>query len=384
MFRNHSRRVRIAAGGTLGALLLIAPTGAYAAGMFSGESPPAVRVAPADVASPSDAPSATDAATPADTPAGTAAAPAPDGRIKDPDNATLPLPTWQADNASCPSGPTKFVKGRFSDPKRTGAQIVEHAYGDIDGDGAQETVVLVRCWLGEAGPWMVVAFDKDADGGIVRLGKVVESAYKTPIQVIGHVRTNGKAVQVQVGDHAACCGTPQELTQWQWRSYTRSGTTFTQTGGPTSFPANPHITNFKVTAAASVVPLVKDPSDPTRLMGTITFTVHNDGPQPTKQDGRIAIYTPELIELTIPQAGCAVDTGVALCPLTLAVGETKTFTMTFSALAHAILPIGYPGLTNGDVHIGAELALGETSGESFGGGPDGWTMVTMRENPENR
>jgi hypothetical protein len=374
--RNH--RVRTAAGIAVAAIAVVTPAALYATGMFSGDAPPAAAEV-SDTSAPSDGRAPTDAAT--GSAAGTTGA--PDGRIADPANATLPLPAWKTyvpGNLPCPSGPVKFAKGNYVDGEMPRVQVLKSVYADLDADGAQETLVLLRCGVNEVGFRMVAAFDKDAAGKIVPLGNVVQSTTDGGggLEVIDDLRAAGGAVEVHVGDQATCCDTPPELTQWQWRAYSWQGTAFAQTGGPHTFPANPHVTELHITTAAEV-PLTKDPADPQRLFGSITFTAHNAGPQPTRAEGRIRILLPDRVDLLLPQAGCQIEGRMAYCPLTLAVGESRTITLAFSAAANAPIPLGYPGTNTGNVGLAVEMAPKLVGEQAYGVGQNSYLQVTLKE-----
>jgi hypothetical protein len=126
-------------------------------------------------AAPSPAAPAPTEPVPSPSPAPTAV---PDGRIPLTvlSDATLHIPRWPSDAALAgPSGWVKFTDG-VSKP-RPGTDIPvrltgEPAYGDIDRDGAQETVITVLAGY-EGGSWQVLALDRAASGRIVTLGRVV-------------------------------------------------------------------------------------------------------------------------------------------------------------------------------------------------------------------
>ncbi|GAB7037673.1 MULTISPECIES: hypothetical protein [Catenuloplanes] len=180
--RRTGRAVLIAA---LFACVLLAPV-AVVMLVRDGGAPPSG----APVAVPSAVPSVTSpvaggpaAATSAPgTGAPTAARP-PDGRIPAGvlKNALLDVPPWPADNVQGPSGPLRFRNGLFTIPDQTvdegtawGKQIAigTVSYGDVDRDGADETVAVLDCMIQNSSQ-QVVAFDRDRAGDIITLGPVV-------------------------------------------------------------------------------------------------------------------------------------------------------------------------------------------------------------------
>ncbi|GIF23387.1 hypothetical protein BJ973_000256 [Actinoplanes tereljensis] len=110
---------------------------------------------------------------------------APDGRIslETLKNSALIIPAWPADNVQGPSGRLHFRDGAVqisapvsseSGKPPTGTKIVllGAVYGDLDRDGAKETVAEFFCTV-EGGSKQVVAFDRDSAGRIVTIGQVV-------------------------------------------------------------------------------------------------------------------------------------------------------------------------------------------------------------------
>jgi hypothetical protein len=221
-------------------------------------------------------PSTSTTATAPATPSAPAAQPAPDGYISldQLKNATLDIPAWPADNLTGPTGKVKFTNGEFTVPPDAAFPFERHlvifgvAYGDVDRDGAQETLATIGCVV-QGGSLQLVAFDRTASGAIVTLGQVV--ATRGEIREIDtdsvRVRTDGQ-ITVKVGDFQRCCGdeTPQ---QWQARTYGWTGHDFRQTGGPTAFPVNASVTETGLTASE----LVLGPAVSGIRHGTLTVTV---------------------------------------------------------------------------------------------------------------
>jgi hypothetical protein len=203
----------------------------------------------------------------------------PDGRIPIDElwNATLDIPAWPIDALAIgPSGPVRFTSGTSAPLPNSGNRLSlpeDVAYGDVDGDGAQETVVNVHSYRDEGGSWQVVAFDRDRDGAIITLGQV--TATTGPVEMIrDHVRVVDGSVQVEVGDYLPRRGDDPAITQWQTRFYGWRSGRFGQVAGPTEFPANPRLTDL----ALSVEDLVlAAPVDGVRH-GTLRVRVTVDRP----------------------------------------------------------------------------------------------------------
>ncbi|GAA0808068.1 hypothetical protein [Spirilliplanes yamanashiensis] len=242
--------------------------------------PLAAPASPAPSAPPSTPPDASPTPAPA----------APDGRIAlgTLQNSTLVIPPWPADNLRGPSGPLRFRDGVVTVPPhevRTGeapygAHVVlwSATYGDVDHDGRAETIAPVECLI-EGGSIQLVAFDRDSDGRIITLGTVVSTTGEVrDIDTTG-VRVGGTGtVTVRVADYQGCCGdtTP---TRWQTRRYRWTGGRFTQAGGPTAMPANPAVTQTRLTTGD----LVLGPVSAGYRTGTLAVTLrHGFGARPDR------------------------------------------------------------------------------------------------------
>ncbi|MET8230839.1 hypothetical protein ABZS77_09205 [Micromonospora sp. NPDC005298] len=181
------------------------------------------------------------------------------------------LPAWRAG----PGCPTSAV--RISGDDREGLNwLVALDHGDVDGDGAAETVALVQCVLGSGGPMQVVAFDRDEEGKAVTLGRVVATTIDKPQWLFALDVVDDGTVRVQVGDIAPGGGWPGEWSQRQWRGYRWKGGAFAQVSGPTSFGPNPHSADLAVTAT----PLVLSTADDGSRTGTTTVRIRNKGTGP--------------------------------------------------------------------------------------------------------
>ncbi|QLQ37937.1 hypothetical protein [Micromonospora robiginosa] len=199
----------------------------------------------------------------------------PDGRISRSQllAARIDLPAW-APGPVCAAGPTRIA----ADYRKEGDVLVEElTHGDVDGDGADETVALLRCQIFQQGPSQVVALDRDADGRIVVLGQVARSARTAPEWLLDTQVTERGTVRVEMADRAPGGGWSLDWSQRQWRGYRWSGTRFAQVDGPTSFGPNPHLTDLTVTAGD--VTWSAPDADGART-GTIAVTVRNLGAVP--------------------------------------------------------------------------------------------------------
>ncbi|MEV4765422.1 hypothetical protein AB0J89_22670 [Micromonospora chokoriensis] len=192
----------------------------------------------------------------------------PDGRISRAQllGASVTLPAWRA-GRGCPTSAV-----RLSGDDREGVNwLVALDHGDVDGDGAVETVALVQCVLGTRGPMQVVAFDRDEQGKVVTLGRVVATTIDKPQWLFALDVVADGTVRVQVGDIAPGGGWPAEWSQRQWRGYRWKGDAFAQVSGPTSFGPNRHDVNLVVTATNLVL---ADAGDGSKV-GTVTVRIRN-------------------------------------------------------------------------------------------------------------
>ncbi|MCX5067721.1 hypothetical protein OOJ91_17925 [Micromonospora lupini] len=258
---------------------------------------------------PSASPSATVPASASASPSTTAsggASPtraAPDGRISRSQllAATVSLPAWTTP-ADCPTGRVRLG----AEPARDDVnELVALDHGDLDGDGATETVALVRCVFGTRGPFQVVAFDRDPAGRVVTLGRVTGTARPTPGWVTAlDVRDDGE-VRVEVADIAPGGGWPLKNSQRQWRGYRWTGDEFDQVSGPSTFGPNPRSTDLSVTATDLVLTPAADGS----RSGTVTVRIRNDADRTAPE----ALLTMELPKALRPigdgWSGCDIQTG---------------------------------------------------------------------------
>ncbi|GHJ11790.1 hypothetical protein TPA0907_61570 [Micromonospora humidisoli] len=268
------RRRRWAALVAAALALLTGPTLGYVALHRPEPRPGPVLPTPDATGTPTPTAPTTPTGGPPPTGAGPTATP-PDGRISRGELLATPvtLPTWPT-GAACPTAGVRLT----ADGQEGRNALLALAHGDVDGDGAQETVVLVQCVFGTHGWQQVVAFDRGTAGRIVTVGRVVVSARERPQWLIGvQVRGDG-VVRVQVGDIYPGGGWAGEWSQRQWRGYRWDGGSFRQVSGPTGFPTNPHEVNLVVTATELVLGVAPDGS----RTGSTTVRVRNTGTAPAR------------------------------------------------------------------------------------------------------
>lgn len=278
--RRRRRTVMVAAAAAA-VVLVAAPVVANAT--LNGERPRPVPGQSIDpTAPPTSAPSPTPSATgsPSATATATAGPDAPDGRISRAQllAARVDLPAWPSlVPNTCTTSDVRLGAARTPDavPVLLDAEL---GHGDVDGDGATETVALVACRYAEASAKQVVAFDRDSDGRIVAVGRVVRTNDGFD-DILGMRISSAGSVEVRVADIQPCCGTPTYLVREQTRTYRWNGERFTQTDGPTAWGKDPRLTDLKVAVKVTLGPARAD----TRRPLTMTFTVTNAGPRDADQ-----------------------------------------------------------------------------------------------------
>ncbi|MGW5560382.1 hypothetical protein ACWER9_24545 [Micromonospora sp. NPDC003944] len=268
------RRMTAAAVVAMAVVLVVAPIVANAA-LRDDQSPPV----PAESVEPTAPPtSAPPTPTPPPSPAATTGTPKPpDGRIS-----RAQLLATRVDLPSWPSGPaeggcaTSKVRLKASTTQTLVSELAADAfeYGDLDDDGAVETVALVACRYGETSAKQVVAFDRDPDGRIVTVGRVVRTGDGFDDIRAVEIKENG-SVEVRVADIVPCCGTPTYLRREQVRTYRWDGERFDQTDGPTAFGKDPRLTDLTLSMTHE---LAEVPGSVARRKLTTVFTVTNAGP----------------------------------------------------------------------------------------------------------
>lgn len=334
--RRRRRRAVITTAAVV-ALAVAIPVGANAA--LHGRPSPA----PAESAEPTpseSSPSPTPSDTPSPAPSTTSPTPAaPNGRISRAQllAARVDLPAWPS---YVPESCT--VKDVRLDP---GPGIIEDPvpvlfgdlrYGDLDGDGAVETVGLIACRFAEASAKQVVAFDRDERGRIVTLGQVVGVREGMEDITDFSVAADG-TVRAHVADIQPCCSTPQWWPQRQWRTYAWTGDRFSQTAGPTKFGTDPRLTDLTLTAGDLVLGRA-DASG--KRPGSVTVTVTNKGPVDVPGVGfaeQFTIGEPAGGDLSRCRTAPA-DAGDACVLDGLKAGQSRTYTFRF-----LVDPAGPPG-----------------------------------------
>ncbi|MGC4767816.1 hypothetical protein ACLQ25_02380 [Micromonospora sp. DT44] len=268
---HRRRRTRIVAVAAAAVVLVLAPVVANAA--LKGDRTPPVPAESADpTPPPTSAPPPTPSATPSPDSTPSAESDAPDGRISRTQllAARLDLPDWpQYVPSTCTTSDVRLVTRAIETwvPLLPDGPV---SHADLDGDGAQETVALIACRFGEALAKQVVAFDRDDNGRIVTLGRVVRTTDEIE-DILGFTVSTAGAVQVRVADLQPCCDTPAYWPQEQRRTYRFQGGRFIQTDGPTKFGKDPRLTDLRVTMTHTLV----DAPGGRKL--TTVFTVTNAG-----------------------------------------------------------------------------------------------------------
>ncbi|MFD2765588.1 hypothetical protein [Micromonospora eburnea] len=304
----------------------------------SGPSP-----APADtggptpsVTAPSPTPSPTPSLSPTTPPPSTASATpaAPDGRIsrKALLAARVDLAAWSLFKTgyapkTCVSQGVRLDPGPGTIPESVPVLLGDPKYGDLDGDGAVETVALIGCRFGEPTAKQLVAFDRDTAGRIVTLGWIVGTRPGLENITAFTVEPDGR-VRAKVADSQPCCGAPGYWAQQQWQTYSWDGGYFTLTGGRADFGPDPRLTDLAVTPGA----LVLDPPDESGMRpGTLSVTVRNKGPVDVPELGFAYVNT-----IGTPAGGDLADckmesrTSWHACLLgSLPAGRTRTYTFRF-------------------------------------------------------
>ncbi|MFI5925892.1 hypothetical protein ACIA3K_07875 [Micromonospora sp. NPDC051543] len=248
------RRTRVVAVAAAAVVLVLAPVVANAA--LKGDRTPPVVAESVDPTSPptTTPPPPTPSVSQSPDSIPTADPGAPDGRISRAQllAARVDLPTWpQTAPSTCITTNVRLAttSNKSFVPLLTDLSV-DHA--DLDGDGAQETVAVVACRYGEALAKQVVAFDRDDDGRIVTLGRVVRTTDGVE-DILGVTLTAAGLVDVRVADLQPCCDTPEYWKQEQTRTYRFKGGRFVQTDGPTKFGKDPRLTDLRLSMTHTLV-----------------------------------------------------------------------------------------------------------------------------------
>jgi hypothetical protein len=213
----------------------------------------------------------------------------PDGRIPLATlrAATLDVPQWPDDGLRCPSGRIRFRGGEATvtpvaapddrPPAGESLTILSAAYGDIDRDGAAETVAVLGCMI-EGGTKQIVAYDRDRDGRIISHGHVTATTGEVRDIRDTSLRISAAGVvTARLADYQRCCAdtTPQK---WQTRGYALRNGHFTQVSGPSRMPLNPKVTSTRLESGD----LTLGPPTGGYRSGSVDVTVtHRWGARPT-------------------------------------------------------------------------------------------------------
>jgi hypothetical protein len=324
------RAAAVAVGAALAIVLVVAPIAANAA--FNRGAHPA----PADSAGPTSSPKSTPTlgTTPQPTVTRSDAQPsshppaAPDGRISRAQLLAAPvdLPPWPS--YVPPTCTTDNVKLRPGPVDEYLPVLLDLAYGDIEADGATETIALVACRIGEAQAKQVVAFDRDTAGKIVPLGWIVRTDDEIEDITDFTVEAGGR-IRVRVADLQPCCSTPAYWARHQWRTYGWNGERFTQTEGPTAWGQDARLTDLTMAAGG----LILGPANPTgKRPGSLTLTVTNAGPVIVAELGFAeleTIGTPNGGDWSLCRVPESDGSGASCLVPGLRAGERRTYTFRF-------------------------------------------------------
>jgi hypothetical protein len=235
---------RAAVGAALVAVLLVGGAGAAVAlGRPNAQAP---RPPGASVTTPAPTPS------PGATESGPEGPPVtiPPGAI-DLTNASVDLPPFGDDSLDPCRGRQRFVRN-IADPPADDigftASVVAEWAGDVNDDGAVDTVALISCEMSESYLWQVTAFDGTASA-VRTIGRVVALNSQPDLRIVfaGQVLGDG-SIRLEVGDFLeTVVGHADEISTHQTRTYAWTGTGFAQTTGPTTFPPNPHLVDLRIT-----------------------------------------------------------------------------------------------------------------------------------------
>ncbi|WP_433313326.1 hypothetical protein ACQP0U_29420 [Micromonospora sp. CA-269861] len=321
------RRMTAVAVAAAAVVLVVAPVVANAA--LRGDQNRPVPAESVEPTAPSTSAPPTPPPTGSPTPTPSANAPAaPDGRISRAQllAARIDLPNWPS-GMSAGGCTTSDVRLQTDTTDTYVSMLTDDAFehGDVDGDEAAETIAIVACRYGEASAKQVVAFDRDLDGRIVTVGRVVRTGDGFDDIRAVDINRNG-SVEVRVADIVPCCGTPAYLQREQVRTYRWDGQRFSQTDGPTTFGKDPRLTDLRMTMTHKLVDV---PGADTRRKLTLVFTVTNAGPVDAAQ---VAFHSIEGGERAggdwsrcDPEPGPSADHPSCLLP-GVPVGESRRYT----------------------------------------------------------
>ncbi|MCW2503374.1 MAG: hypothetical protein JWO79_1658 [Actinomycetia bacterium] len=176
-------------------------------------------------------------------------------------------PVTIAASGSCRGATVTFSKGSAASGDtvyRILGGNTAPAYGDLDGDGIEDAIVLVNCQPGSMAPvtaLVAVGGTGRALGAVAMPSDLMFSAYSV----------SGEKIHAAVTEDGGDGRTQQRTYGW-------NGSSLVQTGGPTAFPALPPppvtAATFDWTNATLPLPFggpVPDPGGGTCPTGTVTF-----------------------------------------------------------------------------------------------------------------
>jgi hypothetical protein len=199
--------------------------------------------------------------------------------LADLNNATLRVPDWYG-GSGCVTGDQKFTNGETETSMITvgmiKTDIIKTAYIDIDHDHVNETVALLRCTIypdsGGSPRYQVAAFDRSRTGRIVTVAQVVTTTPNKIGTIFNVTAGRNGSVRVELGNLNGCCPEGPSDARHQWRTYAFDGAHFNQTGGPTSFPVDPHTADLSVEGGKMYMSQLAGVGQ-----GTLNVTVRNRG-----------------------------------------------------------------------------------------------------------
>ncbi|NBE83533.1 hypothetical protein [Micromonospora rubida] len=184
-------------------------------------------------------------------------------------SAVVGVPEWAwsgPGQVTCSGGRIRLQPSGSVDGARVG--VVALVQADLDDDPAPETAALLRCGYGAE---QVVAYDRDDDGQIITLGRVVGTSAAMPSIVEVSRRSRG-GITATVADTRAA-----DDQRRQSRSYDWVGSRFTQVDGPTGFPPRVYPADLGLTVATPVPGPVTGKCEGQYRKVSVAFTVKNHG-----------------------------------------------------------------------------------------------------------
>jgi len=214
---NHRRKVRLTTLSVLGALLIAVPVVTFAANP-RGNNPP-----PGPATSATREPTVESSAEPSVAPSvQPSTAPPPDGRITLQQLTAHPVevPSWNNHHEPCDNG---RIRLKLETLKPFEVYVKKVIHTNLDSDEALETAAQLVCRSGDPAPEQVVAYDRDASGQIVLIGRIYGHFDDVDFTRDMAARPEGGLkVNVCVGG----CGSDPDPGKYQDREYAWDGTKF--------------------------------------------------------------------------------------------------------------------------------------------------------------